>query len=75
MVAMVARSGAWSNNVYTNIQPTYYGTGETLLAQSAEHLRTRPAFTGCNAGQHVLPLRPARAVSICKIGRGMTRST
>jgi MoaA/NifB/PqqE/SkfB family radical SAM enzyme len=68
MAAMVAEWGV-EGNVYTNMQPTIYGTGETLLAQSAEHLRTRPAFTGCNAGHTFFHSDPHGLVSICKIGR------
>jgi MoaA/NifB/PqqE/SkfB family radical SAM enzyme len=69
--AMAALVEGWGveGNVYTNMQPTIYGTGETLLAQSAEHLRTRPAFTGCNAGHTFFHSDPHGLVSICKIGR------
>jgi MoaA/NifB/PqqE/SkfB family radical SAM enzyme len=69
--AMVAMAEEWGieHNVYTNIQPTYYGSGETLLAQSAEHLRTRQAFTGCNAGHTFFHADPHGKASICKIGR------
>jgi MoaA/NifB/PqqE/SkfB family radical SAM enzyme len=69
--AMVAMAEEWGieHNVYTNIQPTYFGSGETLLAQSAEHLRTRQAFTGCNAGHTFFHADPHGKASICKIGR------
>jgi MoaA/NifB/PqqE/SkfB family radical SAM enzyme len=69
--AMVAMADDWGvqHNVYTNIQPTYFGSGETLVAQSAEHLRTRQAFTGCNAGHTFFHADPHGKASICKIGR------
>ncbi len=38
-------------------------------AQSAEHLRTRQAFTGCNAGHTFFHADPHGKASICKIGR------
>jgi MoaA/NifB/PqqE/SkfB family radical SAM enzyme len=68
MAALVEEWGV-EGNVYTNMQPTIYGTGETLLAQSAEHLRKRPAFTGCNAGHTFFHADPHGLASICKIGR------
>ena len=34
---------------YVNMTPTIYGEAESLPAQSAEHLRKRKVFTGCNA--------------------------
>lgn len=58
-----------AHNVYTNMTPTIYGGGESLLAQSAEHLRTRKAFTGCNAGHTFFHADPHGRVSICKVGR------
>jgi len=69
--AMVAMAEEWGveHNLYTNIQPTYYGSGETLLAQSAEHLRARQAFAGCNAGHTFFHADPHGLASICKIGR------
>jgi len=69
--AMVTMAEEWGieHNVYTNIQPTYYGSGETLMAQSAEYLRTRQAFTGCNAGHTFFHADPHGKASICKIGR------
>jgi MoaA/NifB/PqqE/SkfB family radical SAM enzyme len=69
--AMVALAEEWDvpHNVYTNMTPTIYGGGESLLAQSAEHLRTRKAFTGCNAGHTFFHADPHGRVSICKVGR------
>jgi MoaA/NifB/PqqE/SkfB family radical SAM enzyme len=69
--AMVALAGEWGvpHNVYTNMTPTIYGGGESLLAQSAAHLRTRKAFTGCNAGHAFFHADPHGKVSICKVGR------
>jgi Radical SAM superfamily len=70
-MAMVALAEEWGvpHNVYTNMTPTIYGGGESLLAQSAEHLRTRKAFTGCNAGHTFFHADPHGRVSICKVGR------
>jgi hypothetical protein len=64
--AMVALAEGWGvpHNIYTNMTPAIYGGSESLLAQSAEHLRTRQAFTGCNAGHtffHAAP--PVQEVS------------
>ncbi len=69
--AMVALAEDWGlpHNLYTNMTPTIYGGGESLLAQSAEHLRTRKAFTGCNAGHTFFHSDPHGLVSICKVGR------
>jgi MoaA/NifB/PqqE/SkfB family radical SAM enzyme len=69
--AMVALAEEWGvpHNVYTNMTPTIYGGGESLLAQSAAHLRTRKAFTGCNAGHTFFHADPHGKVSICKVGR------
>jgi MoaA/NifB/PqqE/SkfB family radical SAM enzyme len=61
--AMVALAEEWGvpHNIYTNMTSTIYGGGESLLAQSAEHLRARRAFTGCNAGtRSSTPTRTAR---------------
>ncbi len=68
---MVALAEGWGlpHNLYTNMTPTIYGGGESLLAQSAEHLRTRKAFTGCNAGHTFFHADPHGLVSICKVGR------
>ncbi|MGO8958824.1 MAG: radical SAM protein [Streptosporangiaceae bacterium] len=70
-MAMTALAEEWGvpHNVYTNMTPTIYGGGESLLAQSAEHLRTRKAFTGCNAGHAFFHADPHGRVSICKVGR------
>jgi MoaA/NifB/PqqE/SkfB family radical SAM enzyme len=70
-MAMVALAEEWGvpHNVYTNMTPTIYGGGESLLAQSAEYLRTRKAFTGCNAGHTFFHADPHGRVSICKVGR------
>jgi uncharacterized Fe-S cluster-containing radical SAM superfamily protein len=70
-MAMVALAEEWGvpHNVYTNMTPTIYGGGESLLAHSAEHLRTRKAFTGCNAGHTFFHADPHGLVSICKVGR------
>jgi Radical SAM superfamily len=69
--AMAAMAEDWGvpHNIYTNMTPTIYGGGESLLAQSAEHLRTRAAFTGCNAGHTFFHADPHGKVSICKVGR------
>ena len=69
--AMAALAEHWGvpHNIYTNMTPTIYGGGESLLAQSAEHLRTRKAFTGCNAGHTFFHADPHGKVSICKVGR------
>ena len=69
--AMVALADEWSvpHNIYTNMTPTIYGGAESLLAQSAEHLRTRQAFTGCNAGHTFFHADPHGLISICKVGR------
>ncbi|MDN3029392.1 radical SAM protein [Streptomyces sp. S.PB5] len=69
--AMVAVVKGWGldHHVYTNMQPTFSGTGEPLLVQSTEHLRTRPVFQGCNAGVTFFHADPHGKVSICKIGR------
>lgn len=69
--AMVALAQEWGlpHNVYTNMTPTIYGGSESLLAQSAAHLRTRKAFTGCNAGHTFFHADPHGRVSICKVGR------
>ncbi|MFI1443205.1 radical SAM protein [Streptomyces fructofermentans] len=56
-------------NVFTNMTPTIYGTGESLTAQSKKHLRMRKPFTGCNAGHTFFHTDPHGMVSICKIGR------
>jgi hypothetical protein len=70
-VEMLALAEDWGlpHNLYTNMTPTIYGGGESLLAQSAEHLRTRKAFTGCNAGHTFFHSDPHGLLSICKVGR------
>ncbi|MEU6376541.1 radical SAM protein [Streptomyces sp. NPDC046909] len=69
--AMVSLLQSWGldHHVYTNMQPTFSGTGEPLLVQSTEHLRERPVFQGCNAGVTFFHADPHARVSICKIGR------
>ncbi|PZT72568.1 MULTISPECIES: radical SAM protein [unclassified Streptomyces] len=69
--AMTALASEWDveNHAYTNMTPTIYGGGEPLLAQSAEHLRRRKPFAGCNAGHTFFHADPHAKVSICKVGR------
>jgi hypothetical protein len=55
--------------VYSNISPTIYGGPESLPAQSADHLRKRKPFTGCNAGHTFFHADPHGMASICKVGR------
>ncbi|MBD0842008.1 radical SAM protein [Streptomyces sp. TRM68416] len=68
--AMAALVESWGldYHVYTNMQPTFSGTGEPLLVQSTEHLRKRPVFQGCNAGVTFFHADPHARVSIW-IGR------
>lgn len=68
---MAALADEWNveNHAYTNMTPTIYGGGEPLLAQSAEHLRQRKPFAGCNAGHTFFHADPHAKVSICKVGR------
>lgn len=54
---------------YVNMTPTIYGGAESLPAQSAEHLRKRKVFTGCNAGHTFFHVDPHGMASICKVGR------
>jgi hypothetical protein len=54
---------------YVNMVPTIYGGAETLPSQSAEHLRARQVFTGCNAGHTFFHVDPHGNASICKVGR------
>jgi MoaA/NifB/PqqE/SkfB family radical SAM enzyme len=54
---------------YVNMTPTIYGGAESLPAQSAEHLRKRQVFTGCNAGHTFFHVDPHGMASICKVGR------
>jgi MoaA/NifB/PqqE/SkfB family radical SAM enzyme len=69
--AMAALAEQWGleHSVYTSMTPTIYGGGESLLAQSAEHLRARKTFAGCNAGHTFFHADPHGRVSICKVGR------
>jgi hypothetical protein len=68
MTAIAERFGVL-HTVYTNISPTIYGGPESLPSQSAEHLRQRKVFTGCNAGHTFFHADPHGRVSICKVGR------
>jgi uncharacterized Fe-S cluster-containing radical SAM superfamily protein len=54
---------------HVNMVPTIYGGAETLPSQSAEHLRKRKVFTGCNAGHTFFHVDPHGNASICKVGR------
>jgi MoaA/NifB/PqqE/SkfB family radical SAM enzyme len=54
---------------YVNMVPTIYGGAETLPSQSAEHLRKRSVFKGCNAGHTFFHVDPFGKASICKVGR------
>ncbi|GAA1353609.1 radical SAM protein [Streptomyces beijiangensis] len=69
--AMGALAEQWGieHHAYTNMTPTIYGGGEPLLAQSADHLRQRKTFAGCNAGHTFFHADPHAKVSICKVGR------
>jgi hypothetical protein len=42
-------------------EPTIYGGGESLLAQSAEHLRTRKAFHRLQRRPHLAVRRSGRS--------------
>ncbi|MFJ9557966.1 radical SAM protein [Nocardiopsis sp. NPDC101807] len=68
MVAMATDRG-FSHHVYVNMSPTIHGDGSVLVTQSAEHLRERKQFTGCNAGHTFFHSDPHGRASICKIGR------
>ena len=68
MKAMADQRGL-TYTVYVNMSPTIYGTGEVLVTQSAEHLRRRKVFTGCNAGHTFFHVDPHGKASICKVGR------
>ena len=54
---------------YTNITPTFHGTGEVLPSQAYEVLRSHAPYTGCNAGITHFHADPHGKASICKIGR------
>ncbi|MFJ4836330.1 radical SAM protein [Streptomyces sp. NPDC088747] len=68
MRAWAAQLGL-SYREYANISPTIHGTGETLPAQSPEHLTQRAPFTGCPAGHTFFHADPFGRASICKVGR------
>ena len=68
MTAMAERLGI-PHHVFSNMAPTIYGGPESLPAQSAEHLRKREPFTGCNAGHTFFHVDPHGMASICKVGR------
>lgn len=53
----------------TGGEPTIDKHFADAYRQSAEHLRTRKAFTGCNAGHTFFHSDPHGLVSICKVGR------
>ncbi|MFG1879593.1 radical SAM protein [Sphaerisporangium sp. NPDC049003] len=68
---MQAMADEWGipHNSFVNMSPTIYGGAETLPSQSADHLRKRKVFTGCNAGHTFFHVDPHGMASICKIGR------
>ncbi|MEU6676850.1 radical SAM protein [Streptomyces sp. NPDC046925] len=68
-MAALAREWGVEHHAYTNMTPTIYGGGEPLIAQSADHLRQRKPFAGCNAGHTFFHADPHAKVSICKVGR------
>lgn len=68
MTAMASQLGL-PHHVFSNISPTIYGGPQSLPAQSAEHLRKRSVFTGCNAGHAFFHVDPHGRASICKVGR------
>lgn len=55
--------------VYSNISPTIYGGGETLISQATEFPRKRTVFAGCGAGHTHFAVDPHGKATICKIGR------
>lgn len=55
--------------VYSNISPTIYGGGETLISQATDFPRKRTVFTGCGAGHTHFAVDPHGKATICKIGR------
>ncbi|GAA3743097.1 MoaA/NifB/PqqE/SkfB family radical SAM enzyme [Spinactinospora alkalitolerans] len=65
----MAESRGITHHVYVNMSPTIHGDGSVLTTQSAEHLRERKVFTGCNAGHTFFHADPHGRASICKIGR------
>jgi molybdenum cofactor biosynthesis enzyme MoaA len=54
---------------YTNITPTYHGTGEVLPSQAREVMKRQTPYTGCNAGITHFHADPHGKASICKVGR------
>ncbi|MFC8454830.1 radical SAM protein [Kitasatospora sp. NPDC057223] len=68
---MVAMAENWGleHHSYVNMSPTIYGGAESLPAQSAQHLRQRKVFSGCNAGHTFFHSDPHGIASICKVGR------
>ncbi|SDH25397.1 Radical SAM superfamily protein [Lentzea fradiae] len=54
---------------YSNISPTIYGGGETLISQATEFPRKRTVFAGCGAGHTHFATDPHGKATICKIGR------
>jgi len=54
---------------YTNITPTYHGTGEVLPSQAREVMKRHTPYTGCNAGVTHFHTDPHGKASICKVGR------
>lgn len=68
MKAIAGRYGIPSFE-YTNITPTFHGTGEVLPSQAREVLRKLDPYTGCNAGITHFHADPHGMASICKIGR------
>jgi radical SAM protein with 4Fe4S-binding SPASM domain len=54
---------------YTNITPTYFGTGEVLPSQAREVMKRHTPYTGCNAGITHFHADPHGKASICKVGR------
>lgn len=65
----LARSYGLPFHTFVNMSPTIYGGGEPLTVQSAEYLRKREPFKGCNAGHTFFHSDPFGKASICKIGR------
>jgi hypothetical protein len=68
MRAYADRFGA-SYAVYSNISPTIYGGGETLISQAGGYSLKRQPFTGCGAGNTHFAVDPHGKATICKIGR------
>lgn len=59
--AMVALAEGWglAHNVYTNMTPTIYGAGESLLAQSAGHAAARRSSAATPVTRSFTPIRMA----------------